>query len=203
MRLPRGPMVVRTVSLLAALVLCGVAAAAAAATSPVQAALEQAAAQKGTAAPAAAAEQAAPSPGGAPDAARPEAASSSAALEAETGGEAPRAQESLFSPAYQNCMDEAAGVTTAMQVCMEAEQTRLERQAADLRGRLAQALPQERAAALTKALEAWESLRRNGSIAMYAPEGGSLSPLMASLWHLEQTARMARWLEGLTENLDQ
>lgn len=65
------------------------------------------------------------------------------------------------------------------------------------------ALPQERAAALGKALEAWESLRQNGSVAMYAPEGGSLSPLMASLWYLEQTARTARWLEGLTENLDQ
>jgi uncharacterized protein YecT (DUF1311 family) len=100
-------------------------------------------------------------------------------------------------------MDDAAGVTTAMQTCMETEQTRLERYVAILRQRLMQALPQERAAALGKALEAWESLRQNGSVAMYAPEGGSLSPLMASLWYLEQTARTARWLEGLTENLDQ
>ena len=205
MSLSRGPLVVRTLPVVALLLLYAVAASAVAERSPVQAALEDAAAQRvgppqaDQASPAALGAGAAPEVGNTP--AAPAVAAPPPAAE-ESGPEAQRGQDSLFSPAYQSCMDDAAGVTTAMQTCMETEQTRLERYVAILRQRLMQALPQERAAALGKALEAWESLRQNGSVAMYAPEGGSLSPLMASLWYLEQTARTARWLEGLTENLD-
>ena len=115
----------------------------------------------------------------------------------------PLAADTLFSPAYQTCMDEAAGVTTRMQDCMNAEQDRLEKRFAAQRTRVAAALGQERAKAFNDALDAWDTLRKNGSIAMFDPDGGTLSPLMASLWYLEQTARMTHWVDGLQEGTEQ
>jgi Protein of unknown function (DUF1311). len=110
--------------------------------------------------------------------------------------------DSLFSQTYQACMDEAAGTTTAMQDCMAAEQERLETRMAAQRNRVAPTLNPERAKAFTEALGAWDTLRKSGSLAMYDPDGGTLSPLMASLWYLEQTARMARWVDGMLENAE-
>ena len=110
--------------------------------------------------------------------------------------------ESLFSQTYQACMDEAAGTTTAMQDCMAAEQERLETRMAAQRNRVTPTLNPERAKAFTEALGAWDTLRKSGSLAMYDPDGGTLSPLMASLWYLEQTARMTRWVDGMLENAE-
>lgn len=110
------------------------------------------------------------------------------------------AADGLFSPTYQTCMDEAAGAAVPMQVCMDAEVDRLEKHMTAQRARLTPALSQERSKALAEALEAWEKLRKSGSAAMYDAEGGTLSPLMASLWYLEQTARMSHWLDSLQEN---
>lgn len=111
--------------------------------------------------------------------------------------------DNLFSPTYQACMDEAAGVTTRMQDCMSAEQERLETRLTAQRARVVATLNQERAKAFNGALEAWDVLRKSGSIAMFDPDGGTLSPLMASLWYLEQTARMARWVDGLQEGVEE
>ena len=111
--------------------------------------------------------------------------------------------DNLFSQTYQACMDEAAGVTTGMQDCMNAEQERLETRLAAQRTRVAATLNQERAKAFSEALGAWDTLRKSGSLAMYDPNGGTLSPLMASLWYLEQTARMTRWVDGMQENAEQ
>ncbi len=110
--------------------------------------------------------------------------------------------DNLYSQTYQTCMDEAAGVTTGMQDCMTAEQERLETRLAAQRTRVAAALNQERAKAFNDALESWDTLRKSGSLAMFDPEGGTLSPLMASLWYLEQTARMTRWVDGLQESTE-
>lgn len=110
--------------------------------------------------------------------------------------------DALFSSAYQACMDNAAGVSTAMQDCMATEQERLDKRLDAQRERIAAQLPQERAKAFTDALAAWDSLRKNGSAAMYDPDGGTLSPLMATLWYLDQTARMARWVDSLRENAE-
>jgi hypothetical protein len=121
---------------------------------------------------------------------------------ADTSQDSPMAMERLFSPGYQTCMDEAAGVTTAMQDCMNAELDRLEKRVETQKARLAPTLSQERARAFTEAVTAWDTLRKSGSAAMFDPDGGTLSPLMASLWYLEQTARMARWVDSLQENAE-
>ena len=110
--------------------------------------------------------------------------------------------DSLFSQTYQACMDEAAGTTTTMQDCMAAEQQRLETRLLAQRSKVAAALNPERSKAFTEALSAWDTLRKSGSIAMYDPNGGTLSPLIASLWYLEQTARMTHWVDGMLENMD-
>ena len=116
--------------------------------------------------------------------------------------EAAPVADSLFSQAYQACMDEAAGTTTTMQDCMAAEQQRLETRLLAQRSKVAAALNPERSKAFTEALSAWDTLRKSGSIAMYDPNGGTLSPLIASLWYLEQTARMSHWVDGMLENMD-
>lgn len=110
------------------------------------------------------------------------------------------ALDRLFSRDYHACMDAAAGVTVAMQECMNAEVERLEKHLAEQRARLVPTLSEERAKALNDALLAWENLRKYGSAAMYDPDGGTLAPLISSLWHLEQTARMARWLDEMQES---
>ena len=111
--------------------------------------------------------------------------------------------ENLFSQTYQACMDEAAGVTTGMQDCMNAEQERLETRLNAQRARVAATLNPERVKAFNDALNAWDTLRKSGSLAMFDPNGGTLSPLMASLWYLEQTARMTRWVDVLQESAEQ
>ena len=110
--------------------------------------------------------------------------------------------EALFSLTCQACRDAAEGAPTAVQDCMNTELERLERHVEIQRALLAATLPQERAAACREALEAWDTLRKSGSAAMFDPHGGTLSPLAASLWYLEQTARMARWLDTLREVSD-
>ena len=110
--------------------------------------------------------------------------------------------ESLFSQTYQTCMDDAAGTTTSMQDCMTAEQQRLETRLMAQRNKVAAALNPERSKAFNEALSAWDALRKSGSVAMYDPDGGTLSPLMTSLWYLEQTARMTRWVDGILENTE-
>ena len=32
---------------------------------------------------------------------------------------------------------------------------------------------------------------------MYDPDGGTLATVISSLWYLEQTARMSRWLDDM------
>lgn len=110
--------------------------------------------------------------------------------------------ESLYSTEYQICMDSAAGVTTEMQDCINAEQGRLEKIIAFKQVALAPVLGEERSKALHEAVTAWEALRKHGSTAMYDPDGGTLSPLIAALWHLEQTARMAQWLNNLSDSAE-
>ena len=112
------------------------------------------------------------------------------------------AVESLFSQTYQACMDEAAGTTTTMQDCMTAEEQRLETRLAAQRNKVAATLNPERGKAFNETLSAWDTLRKSGSLAMYDPDGGTLSPLMASLWYLEQTARMTHWVDGMLENVE-
>ena len=110
--------------------------------------------------------------------------------------------ESLYSTEYQICMDSAAGVTTEMQDCINTELGRLEKIIAFKQVALAPVLGEERSKSLHEAVTAWEALRKHGSATMYDPDGGTLSPLIASLWHLEQTARMAQWLNSLAENAE-
>ena len=98
--------------------------------------------------------------------------------------------ESIFSQTYQACMDPAAG------------QQRLETRMMAQRNKVAATLNQERGKAFNEALTAWDTLRKSGSLAMYDPDGGTLSPLIASLWYLEQTARMSHWVDGMLENMD-
>ena len=112
------------------------------------------------------------------------------------------AVESLFSQTYQACMDDAAGTTTSMQDCMTAEQQRLETRLMAQRNKVAAALNPERGKAFNEALNAWDIVRKSGSVAMYDPDGGTLSPLITSLWYLEQTARMTRWVDGILENAE-
>ena len=128
-------------------------------------------------------------------------AETSAASNADPQEPAPVA-DSLFSQTYQACMDDAAGTTTTMQDCMAAEQERLETRLMAQRNKLAATLNPERGKAFNEALSAWDTLRKSGSLAMYDPDGGTLSPLMASLWYLEQTARMTHWVDGMLENVD-
>ena len=85
---------------------------------------------------------------------------------------------------------------------MTAEQQRLETRLMAQRNNVAAALNPERAKAFNEALSAWDALRKSGSVAMYDPDGGTLSPLMTSLWYLEQTARMTRWVDGILENTE-
>lgn len=106
----------------------------------------------------------------------------------------------LFSPDYQACMDSAAGVTTDMQDCINAELERLEKIIAVRQIALPPVLGEERSKSLRETLAAWDAMRKSGSAAMYDPDGGTLSPLMASLWYLEQTARMAQWMNALGES---
>lgn len=128
--------------------------------------------------------------------------SQGAAQDADQDDFSPAQADSLFSPGYQACMDRAAGVTTDMQDCIAAELERLEKVIALRQVALAPVLGEERAKSLHEAVVAWESLRKHGSAAMYDPDGGTLSPLIASLWHLEQTARMAQWLNNLGESAE-
>ena len=138
--------------------------------------------------------------------AAPQTPAASAGVEATANSgdqqDSPLPNDSLYSQTYQSCMDEAAGTTTAMQDCIAAEQGRLETRLATQRIRVAATLSPERAKAFNEALSAWDTLRKNGSLAMYDPDGGTLSPLMASLWYLEQTARSARWVDGMLENAE-
>ncbi len=120
--------------------------------------------------------------------------------EKDLDAEAPAHIDSLFSPDYQSCMDSAAGVTTDMQDCINTELERLEKSIAVRQIALPPVLGEERSKALRETLAAWETMRKSGSAAMFDPDGGTLSPLMASLWYLEQTARMAQWLNALGEN---
>ncbi len=114
--------------------------------------------------------------------------------------ETPAPVDRLFSPGYQACMDSAAGVTTDMQDCINAELERLEKIIAVRQIALPPVLGEERSKSLRETLAAWDAMRKSGSAAMYDPDGGTLSPLMASLWYLEQTARMAQWMNALGEN---
>lgn len=147
-----------------------------------------------------AAQAAAPQPAQQAVTAQP-AAEASASTTADQQEPAP-VTDSLFSQTYQACMDEAAGTTTTMQDCMNAEQQRLETRLAAQRNKVAGGLNPERVKAFNEALSAWDALRKSGSLAMYDPDGGTLSPLMASLWYLEQTARMTHWVDGMLENVD-
>lgn len=124
------------------------------------------------------------------------------AQDKEQEGISPVQAESLYSTEYQICMDSAAGVTTEMQDCISTEQGRLEKIIAFRQVALAPVLGEERSKSLREAVTAWEAVRKHGSAAMYDPDGGTLSPLIASLWHLEQTARMAQWLNGLAESAE-
>ena len=119
------------------------------------------------------------------------------------GGDAENAAvvDRLLSRDYHVCMDAAAGVTVPMQDCMNAEVERLEKHLAERRARLVPMLSEERAKALNDTLDAWESLRKNGSAAMYDPEGGTLATVISALWYLEQTARMTRWLDDLEKSV--
>lgn len=130
------------------------------------------------------------------------AAASAPAQDKEQDDISPVQAESLFSTEYQTCMDSAAGVTTEMQDCINTELGRLEKIIAFRQVALAPVLGEERSKSLHEAVTAWEALRKHGSAAMYDPDGGTLSPLIASLWHLEQTARMAQWLNSLAENAE-
>lgn len=140
--------------------------------------------------------------GNTPASVNPPTGSQSTAPDADQDDFSPAQADSLFSPAYQACMDRAAGVTTDMQDCIAAELERLEKVIALKQVALAPVLGEERAKSLHEAVVAWESLRKNGSSAMYDPDGGTLSPLIASMWYLEQTARMAQWLNNLGENAE-
>lgn len=133
--------------------------------------------------------------------AAPQGADASSASNTDQQDFAPPA-ESLFSQTYQACMDEAAGTTTTMQDCMTAEQQRLETRVMAQRNKVTSTLNPERGKAFNEALSAWDTLRKSGSLAMYDPDGGTLSPLMASLWYLEQTARMSRWVDSILENAE-
>ena len=117
----------------------------------------------------------------------------------DVAGDAENAAEGgrRLSREFRVCMDAAAGITVPMQDCMNAEVERLEKHMAEQRARIAPALSEERAKALNDALEAWENLRKNGSAAMYDPDGGTLATVISSLWYLEQTARMSRWLDAM------
>ncbi|MEG6501730.1 MULTISPECIES: lysozyme inhibitor LprI family protein [unclassified Desulfovibrio] len=120
--------------------------------------------------------------------------------EKDQNDEAPPPVDGLFSPDYQTCMDSAAGVTTDMQDCINAELERLEKIVAVRQIALPPVLGEERSKSLRETLAAWDAMRKSGSATMYDPDGGTLSPLMASLWYLEQTARMVQWLNALGEN---
>ena len=117
----------------------------------------------------------------------------------DVAGDAENATEvdRLLSRDFRVCMDAAAGITVPMQDCMNAEVERLEKHMAEQRARLVPILSEERAKALNDALNAWENLRKNGSSAMYDPDGGTLATVISSLWYLEQTARMSRWLDDM------
>ena len=135
------------------------------------------------------------------------AAGSAQSPPATTAAESPRATipaapdaaevDRLLSRDFRVCMDAAAGITVPMQDCMNAEVERLEKHMAEQRARLVPILSEERAKALNDALNAWENLRKNGSSAMYDPDGGTLATVISSLWYLEQTARMSRWLDDM------
>ncbi|MCD7984495.1 MAG: hypothetical protein LUG19_09640 [Desulfovibrio sp.] len=165
-----------------------------------------AAADSGQTAPVAATPEVAPSASAptTPDADEPsdDAAPDTAGNE---GGDAENAAvvDRLLSRDYHLCMDAAAGVTVPMQDCMNAEVERLEKHLAERRARLVPMLSEERAKALNDTLDAWESLRKNGSAAMYDPEGGTLATVISALWYLEQTARMTRWLDDLEKSVSQ
>ena len=139
---------------------------------------------------------------GAAPATKPPSDSQGTAPGADQDDFSPAQADNLFSPGYQACMDRAAGVTTDMQDCIAAELERLEKIIALKQIALAPVLGEERAKSLHEAVIAWESLRKHGSSAMYDPDGGTLSPLIASLWYLEQTARMAQWLNNLGDNTE-
>ena len=140
--------------------------------------------------------------GAAPATVNPPSGSQGTAPDADQDDFSPAQADNLFSPGYQACMDRAAGVTTDMQDCIAAELERLEKIIAVKQIALAPVLGEERAKSLHEAVIAWESLRKHGSSAMYDPDGGTLSPLIASLWYLEQTARMAQWLNNLGDNTE-
>ena len=140
--------------------------------------------------------------GAAPATVKPPSDSQGTAPGADQDDFSPAQADNLFSPGYQACMDRAAGVTTDMQDCISAELERLEKIIALKQISLAPVLGEERAKSLHEAVIAWESLRKHGSSAMYDPDGGTLSPLIASLWYLEQTARMAQWLNNLGDNTE-
>ena len=140
--------------------------------------------------------------GAAPATVKPPSDSPGTAPGADQDDFSPAQADNLFSPGYQACMDRAAGVTTDMQDCIAAELERLDKIIAVKQIALAPVLGEERAKSLHEAVIAWESLRKHGSSAMYDPDGGTLSPLIASLWYLEQTARMAQWLNNLGDNTE-
>ena len=140
--------------------------------------------------------------GAAPATVKPPSDSQGTAPGADQDDFSPAQADNLFSPGYQACMDRAAGVTTDMQDCIAAELERLDKIIAVKQIALAPVLGEERAKSLHEAVIAWESLRKHGSSAMYDPDGGTLSPLIASLWYLEQTARMAQWLNNLGDNTE-
>ena len=140
--------------------------------------------------------------GAAPATVKPPSDSPGTAPGADQDDFSPAQADNLFSPGYQACMDRAAGVTTDMQDCIAAELERLDKIIAVKQIALAPVLGEERAKSLHEAVTARENLRKHGSAAMYDPDGGTLSPLIASLWYLEQTARMAQWLNNLGENAE-
>ena len=106
---------------------------------------------------------------------------------------------SQFSQAYDTCMDQSGGVTSAMLTCSADELRRQDTRLNQAYQRTLDASRPERKQKLREAERAW-IVYRNTSCSLLAEfQGGTMASISVSDCILQLTAERAKWLEELTE----
>ncbi|MCD4502342.1 lysozyme inhibitor LprI family protein [Chromobacterium vaccinii] len=107
------------------------------------------------------------------------------------------AEEAMYSHHYDQCMDQAGGVTAGMLDCLSAEHARQDKQLNDTYRKLMAALPAKRQQRLQVAQRLWLKYRAANCNAYVDPDGGTAESLVAADCELASTAARAAELTKL------
>ena len=113
--------------------------------------------------------------------------------------QAQSAEVPLYSQALGQCLDKAAGVTSAMIECLATETKIQDKYLNEAYKRLMGQLSKERKTELRNAQRLWNKYRDANCKFYYDPDGGTLARVDASDCILRETAERARELDSLTQ----